>query len=77
MNRAYAIGQARARKRWCLTVDGITGESLGLTRDLLSLAWLINAVAAEWIIMRRAKRRADARRRRDRVVRRASYERVS
>ena len=55
MIRAYALGmgsgtQALVLGPWML----ITGESEGLTRDLLmTLAWGINVVVAEWLIARR------------------------
>lgn len=56
MIRAYALGQGAATQAlvllpWMLS----TGESTGLTRDLLmTLAWVINVVVAERIIHRRA-----------------------
>lgn len=55
MIRAYALGQGAATQAlilgpWMLS----TGESGGLTRDLLmTLAWAINVVVAELIIRRR------------------------
>jgi uncharacterized membrane protein YozB (DUF420 family) len=57
MIRAYALAQGAATQAivlgpWML----ISGESGGLTRDLLmTLAWAINVVAAESIIRRRMK----------------------
>jgi hypothetical protein len=59
MIRAYALGQGAGTQvvtllPWIL----ITREETGLTRDLLmTLAWAINAVAAEAIIRRRVKAR--------------------
>lgn len=56
MIRAYALGQGAGTQAlvlgpWML----ITGETGGLTRDLLmTLAWGINVVVAEWVIRRRA-----------------------
>lgn len=58
MIRAYALGQGAGMQAvvalpWML----ITGVSTGLTRDLLlTLAWLINIVAAELIIRHRTTR---------------------
>jgi hypothetical protein len=55
MIRAYALGQGAGTQvlvlmPWML----ISGESGGLTRDLLmTLAWGINVVVAEWIIRSR------------------------
>lgn len=52
MIRAYALGQGAGTQAlvlgpWML----LTGESVGLTRDLLlALSWAINAAVAEWII---------------------------
>lgn len=52
MIRAYALGQGAGTQvvvlgSWML----ITGDSLGLTRDLLmALTWAINVAVAEWII---------------------------
>lgn len=57
MIRAYALGQGAGTQAlvlgpWML----ITGESGGLTRDLLmTLAWGINVAVAEWVIARRAR----------------------
>lgn len=57
MIRAYALGQGAGMQAvvlgpWML----LTGESLGLTRDLLmTLAWAINLAAAEWIIRSRTR----------------------
>jgi hypothetical protein len=57
MIRAYALGQGAGTQAlvlgpWML----ISGESGGLTRDLLmTLAWAINVVVGEAIIRRRAK----------------------
>jgi hypothetical protein len=56
MIRAYAIGQGAGTQAlillpWII----VSGEAVGLTRDLLmSLAWTMNLLAAEWIIRRRA-----------------------
>ena len=58
MIRAYALGQGAGTQvlvlgPWML----LSGESGGLTRDLLmTLSWLINVVAAEWIIRSRTRR---------------------
>lgn len=55
MIRAYALGQGAGTQvlvsiPWIITV----GEPSGFTRDvLMTLAWIINAFAAEWIIRRR------------------------
>ncbi|MET0592454.1 MAG: DUF2306 domain-containing protein [Polyangiaceae bacterium] len=63
MIRAYALGQGAGTQvlvlgPWML----ITGESGGLTRDvLMTVAWAINVVVAEAIIRRRAKSGAQAR----------------
>jgi len=63
MIRAYALGQGAGTQAlvlgpWTL----ITGETGGLTRDaLMTLAWLINAAVAEWVIVRRGRRSAGAR----------------
>ena len=63
MIRAYALGQGAGTQvlvlgPWML----ITGESGGLTRDvLMTVAWAINVVVAEVIIRRRAKSGAHAR----------------
>ncbi len=57
MIRAYALGQGAGTQvlvlmPWML----ITGKTGGLTRDLLmTLAWAINVVVAEWIIRRRTQ----------------------
>jgi uncharacterized membrane protein len=57
MIRAYALGQGAGTQAlvlgpWML----ITGESGGLVRDLLmTLAWVINIVVAEWIIRARSR----------------------
>ncbi|HEX3598071.1 MAG TPA: DUF2306 domain-containing protein [Polyangiaceae bacterium] len=62
MIRAYALGQGAGTQGfvllpWML----ISGESGGLTRDLLmTLAWTINVVVAEWIIRRRTRARRRA-----------------
>lgn len=59
MIRAYALGQGAGTQvlvllPWML----ISGESRGLTRDLLmTLAWTINIIVAEWIIRSRAAAR--------------------
>jgi hypothetical protein len=58
MLRAYALGQGAGTQAvvllpWML----MTGESGGLTRDLLmTLAWIINIAFSEWIIRRRRLR---------------------
>jgi uncharacterized membrane protein len=58
MIRAYALAQGAGMQAvvllpWILS----TGESTGLTRDLLmTLAWLINLVAAELVIRQRSTR---------------------
>jgi hypothetical protein len=58
MIRAYALGQGAGTQvlvlgPWML----LSGESGGLTRDLLmTLAWLINVVVAELIIRSRTRR---------------------
>lgn len=55
MIRAYALGQGAGTQvlvvmPWVV----LFGEAVGLTRDLLmTLAWAINVVVAEWIIRRR------------------------
>jgi uncharacterized membrane protein len=60
MIRAYALGQGAGTQvlvlgPWML----LTGQSGGLTRDLLmTLAWLINVVVAELILRARASRGA-------------------
>jgi hypothetical protein len=60
MIRAYALGQGAGTQvlvllPWML----LSGESGGLTRDLLmTLSWAINIVVAESIIRYRAARRA-------------------
>jgi predicted membrane protein DUF2306 len=57
MIRAYALGQGAGTQvlvllPWML----ISGESGGLTRDLLmTLSWLINIAVAEWIIRARCR----------------------
>jgi hypothetical protein len=57
MIRAYALGQGAGTQvlvllPWML----ISGEAGGLTRDLLmTLAWAINVVVAEWIIRRKPR----------------------
>jgi hypothetical protein len=59
MIRAYALGQGAGTQvlvlgPWTL----LTGESLGLTRDLLmTLSWVINIVVAE-IVIRQSQRRS-------------------
>lgn len=56
MIRAYALGQGAGTQAlvlgpWML----ITGESGGPTRDLLmTLAWGINVMVAEWVVRKRA-----------------------
>lgn len=55
MIRAYALGQG-AGTQVLVTLPWIVvfGEAVGPTRDLLlTLAWVINVVVAEWIIRRR------------------------
>jgi len=62
MIRAYALGQGAGTQvlvllPWML----VSGESGGLTRDLLmTLSWAINAGVAEWIIRRRGGAAAPA-----------------
>lgn len=57
MIRAYALGQGAGTQAlvlgpWML----LTGETGGLTRDvLMTLAWGINILVAEWVIRRRAR----------------------
>lgn len=55
MIRAYALGQGAGTQVLVLGPwVALTGESVGLTRDLLmTLAWAINVGVAEWIIRRR------------------------
>lgn len=55
MIRAYALAQGAGTQVLVLMPWTIaTGESTGLTRDLLmTLAWAINLVVAEWLIRRR------------------------
>jgi hypothetical protein len=55
MIRAYALGQgAGTQAVIMLPIIVLTGDVVGLTRDLLmTLAWAINVVVAEWIIRRR------------------------
>lgn len=62
MIRAYALGQgAGTQVLVLLPWMVISGESLGLTRDLLmTLSWAINVGAAEWIIRRRSRATARA-----------------
>jgi len=58
MIRAYALGQGAGTQvmitiPWLLTV----GEPGGFTRDILmTAAWVINIVVAEWIINKRCYR---------------------
>jgi hypothetical protein len=56
MIRAYALGQGAGTQALLLgACIVLSGEVVGLTRDLLmSLAWAINILVAEWIIRRRA-----------------------
>ena len=60
MIRGYALGQGAGTQvlvmlPWTL----IYGEASGLTRDILmSAAWVINLVVAEWIIRRRPTARS-------------------
>ena len=57
MIRAYALGQGAGTQvliaiPWLLTI----GEPSGLTRDILmTAAWMINIVAAEWVINKRVR----------------------
>ncbi|MBK8168813.1 MAG: DUF2306 domain-containing protein [Sandaracinaceae bacterium] len=62
MIRAYALGQGAGTQVFVLLpVILIHGECVGLTRDLLmTLAWAINIVFAEWIIRRSTKPRTKA-----------------
>jgi hypothetical protein len=57
MIRAYALGQGAGTQAFVMLPWTIVfGEAEGLTRDLLmSLAWMINIVVAEWIIRRRSR----------------------
>jgi hypothetical protein len=77
MIRAYALGQGAGTQvfvllPWML----ISGESGGLTRDLLmTLAWVINVVVAEAIIRSRATHRRPLESGSQRLVR-ASSERT-
>jgi len=56
MIRAYALAQGSGTQAllmgtWIL----ITGDSVGLTRDLMmTLAWAINLGVAEWVVHRRS-----------------------
>lgn len=52
MIRAYALGQGAGTQALLLGPPAlIAGEVLGFQRDvLMSLAWVINALVAEWII---------------------------
>ncbi len=62
MIRAYAIGQGASTQGLLLpSLAVITGtEPLGFTRDvLMTFAWIINIVIAEWIIRRVFKKMAD------------------
>lgn len=64
MIRAYALGQG-AGTQAVIMLPGILilGEIVGTTRDLLmTLAWAINVVVAEWILRRRARAEAFLRR---------------
>jgi len=57
MIRAYALGQGAGTQGfviapWLLTI----GEPSGLTRDILmTAAWMINIVVAEWVISQRVR----------------------
>lgn len=57
MIRAYALGQGAGTQvlisiPWLLTI----GEPSGITRDILmTAAWMINIVVAEWVINRQGK----------------------
>lgn len=57
MIRAYALGQGAGTQVLVLLPWVVVfGEAVGPTRDLLmTLAWAINVVVAEWIIRRRAR----------------------
>ncbi len=56
MIRAYALGQgAGTQAVVILPFVVLFGDVVGLTRDLLMvLAWVINLVVAEWLILRRS-----------------------
>lgn len=60
MIRAYALGQGAGTQALVLgPFILLSGEAVGLTRDLLmTLAWAINLFVAEWIIRRPALRRS-------------------
>lgn len=62
MIRAYALAQgAGTQALIMLPLTVIWGEFLGVARDLLlTLAWVINVVFAEWLIRRRTKPRTSA-----------------
>lgn len=55
MIRAYALAQGAGTQALVIgPVIVLTGDVVGLTRDLLlSLAWVINLLVAEWIVRRR------------------------
>ena len=57
MIRAYALGQgAGTQAVLFLPLMLVAGPVLGFTRDvLLSAAWALNIVTAEWIIRRRTR----------------------
>ena len=57
MIRAYALAQGAGTQALIfLPVMLISGPVLGVTRDvLLSAAWVVNLVAAEWLILRRSR----------------------
>lgn len=57
MIRAYALGQGAATQAVLfLPLMLVAGPMLGLTRDLLmSAAWALNIMTAEWIIRRRTR----------------------
>ncbi len=59
MIRAYAIGLGASTQALILLLFTlISGEPLGLTRDLLmTFAWIINIIMAEWIIKRKLRGR--------------------
>ena len=57
MIRAYALGQGAATQAvLLLPLMLAAGPVLGLTRDLLmSAAWALNVMTAEWLIRRRTR----------------------
>lgn len=64
MIRAYALAQGAGTQALIfLPLLLLSGPVLGFTRDiLLSLAWVLNVLVAEWLIRRRAPGRARSRR---------------